>query len=112
MSEPSVNAKARLLGEVGTGDKPTFPLPGKFPAQSAAPPVSIMPPPPAAPVRAEPIFLFDSAEGADLLNAGQIVQPLAHLCVTPQVQTPFMAGILGPSRAGKTFALRRPHQLD
>ena len=47
------------------------------------------------------------AEGADLLNAGQIVQPLAHLCVTPQVQTPFLAGILGPSGAGKTFALRR-----
>jgi len=107
LSEPSVNAKARLLGEVGTGDKPTFPSPGKFSAQSAAPPVSIAPPPPAAAVRADPIFLGDSAEGADLLNAGQIVQPLAHLCVTPQVQTPFLAGILGPSGAGKTFALRR-----
>jgi hypothetical protein len=107
LSEPSVNSKLRLLGEVGTGDKPTFPSPGKFPAQSAAPPVSIAPAPPAAPVRAEPIFLGDSAEGADLLNAGQIVQPLAHLCVTPQVQTPFLAGILGPSGAGKTFALRR-----
>ncbi|HEY1886989.1 MAG TPA: P-loop NTPase fold protein, partial [Roseiarcus sp.] len=107
MSEPSVNAKVRLLGEVGTGEKPTFPSPGKFPAQSAAPPVSIAPSPPAALVRAEPIFLGDSAEGADLLNASQIVQPLAHLCVTPQVQTPFLAGILGPSGAGKTFALRR-----
>ena len=107
MSEPSVNAKVRLLGEVGTSEKPTFPSPGKFPAQSAAPPVSIAPPPPAAPVRAEPIFLGDSAEGADLLNADQIVQPLAHLCVTPQAQTPFLAGILGPSGAGKTFALRR-----
>jgi hypothetical protein len=102
-----VNAKVRLLGEVGTGEKPTFPSPGKFPAQSAAPPVSIAPSPPAALVRAEPIFLGDSAEGADLLNASQIVQPLAHLCVTPQVQTPFLAGILGPSGAGKTFALRR-----
>ena len=107
MSEPSVNAKVRLLGEVGTSDKPTFPSPGKIPAQSAAPPVSITPPPPATLARAEPIFLGDSAEGADLLNAGQIVQPLAHLCVTPQVQTPFLAGILGPSGAGKTFALRR-----
>jgi KAP family P-loop domain len=107
LSEPSVNAKARLLGEVGTGDKPTFPSPGKFPAKSAAPPVSIASPPLAAPVPAEPIFLGDSAEGPDLLNVGQIVQPLAHLCVTPQVQTPFLAGILGPSGAGKTFALRR-----
>jgi outer membrane murein-binding lipoprotein Lpp len=79
---------------------------GKTPAQSAAPPVSIAPPPP-APSRAQPIFLGDSADGADLLNAGQIVQPLAHLCVTPQVQTPFLAAILGSSGAGKTFALRR-----
>jgi hypothetical protein len=102
-----VNAKVRLLGEVGTSEKPAFPMPAKAPAQSAAPPVSITPPPPAASVRAEPIFLGDSADGADLLNAGQIVQPLAHLCVTPQVQTPFLAAILGPSGAGKTFALRR-----
>ena len=111
MSEPSVNSKVRLLGDVGTSDKPAFPMPAKGPAQSAAPPVSIAPPPPAAPVRAEPIFLGDSADGADLLNAGQIVQPLAHLCVTPQVQTPFLAAILGPSGAGKTFALRRLAQM-
>jgi hypothetical protein len=107
VSEPSVNAKGRLLREAGTSDKPAFPTPAKAPTQSTAPPVSIAPPPPAAPVRVEPIFLGDSADGADLLNAGQIVQPLAHLCVTPQVQTPFLAAILGPSGAGKTFALRR-----
>jgi hypothetical protein len=107
LSEPSVNSKVRLLGDVGTSDKPVLPTSARASAQSVAPPVSIAPPPPAAPVRAEPIFLGDSAEGADLLNAGQIVQPLAHLCVTPQVQTPFLAGILGPSGAGKTFALRR-----
>jgi hypothetical protein len=107
LSEPSVNSKVRLLGDVGASEKPVLPTLGKGPAQSAAPPVSITPPPPAAAVRAEPIFLGDSAEGADLLNAGQIVQPLAHLCVTSQVQTPFLAGILGPSGAGKTFALRR-----
>ena len=107
MSEPSVNSKVRLLGDVGTSDKAPLSLAPRIPAQSAAPPVSIAPPPPAAPVRAEPIFLGDSADGADLLNAGQIVQPLAHLCVTPQVQTPFLAAILGPSGAGKTFALRR-----
>src|ERR1700679_1319024 len=82
-------------------------MPAKAPPHSAAPPVSFAPPPPAAPGRAEPIFLGDSADGADLLNASQIVQPLAQLCVIPQVQTPFLAAILGPSGAGKTFALRR-----
>ena len=107
MSEPSVNSKVRLLGEVGTTEKPSLSLTPRTPAQSAAPPVSITPPPSPAPVPAEPIFLGDSADGADLLNAGQIVQPLAQLCVTPQVQTPFLAAILGPSGAGKTFALRR-----
>jgi hypothetical protein len=107
LSEPSVNAKGRLLRQIGTLDKPAFPIPAEAPTQSVAPPVSIAPPTPAAPVRVEPIFLGDSADGADLLNAGQIVQPLAHLCVTPQVQTPFLAAILGPSGAGKTFALRR-----
>ena len=107
MSEPSVNSKVRLLGEVATSDKPSLSLTPRAPAQSSAPPVSITPPRSPAPVPAEPIFLGDSADGADLLNAGQIVQPLAQLCVTPQVQTPFLAAILGPSGAGKTFALRR-----
>ena len=111
MSEPSVNSKVRLLGDVGTSDKASLSLTPRAPAQSAAPPVSIAPPPPPAPSRAEPIFLGDSADGADLLNAAQIVQPLAHLCVTPQVQTPFLAAILGPSGAGKTFALRRLAQM-
>ena len=111
MSEPSVNPKVRLLGEVGTSDKAPLSLAPRAAAQSAAPPVSIAPPPPAATSRAEPIFRGDSADGPDLLNAGQIVQPLAHLCVTPQVQTPFLAAILGPSGAGKTFALRRLTQM-
>jgi hypothetical protein len=111
LSEPSVNSKVRLLGDVGTSDKAPLSLTPRAPAQSAAPPVSIAPPPPAAPSRAEPIFLGDSADGVDLLNAGQIVQPLAHLCVIPQVQTPFLAAILGPSGAGKTFALRRLTQM-
>ena len=107
MSEPSVNSKVRLLGEVGTSDKPPLSMPARALAQSVVPPVSITPPSSPAPVRADPIFLGDSADGADLLNAGQIVQPLAQLCVTPQVQTPFLAAVLGPSGAGKTFALRR-----
>ena len=111
MSEPSVNSKVRLLGDVGTSDKAPLSLAPRGPAQSAAPPVSITPPPPSTPSRADPIFLGNSADGADLLNAGQIVQPLAHLCVTSQVQTPFLAAILGPSGAGKTFALRRLTQM-
>ncbi|HSU99174.1 MAG TPA: hypothetical protein VLI91_03630, partial [Roseiarcus sp.] len=102
-----MNSKVRLLGGVGTSDKPAFPTTDRAPAQSAAPPVSIAAPPSGAPLRIEPVFLGDSADGADLLNAGPIIQPLAHLCVTPQVQTPFLAAILGPSGAGKTFALRR-----
>jgi hypothetical protein len=107
LSEPSVNSKFRLVGEAGASDKSSFSMATRTAGQSAAPPVSITPPTSPAPVRAEPIFLGDSADGADLLNAGQIVQPLAQLCVTPQVQTPFLAAILGPSGAGKTFALRR-----
>jgi hypothetical protein len=107
LSEPSVNSKVRLLGEVAASDKPSVPLPTRTSGQSAAPPVSITPPAPPAPAEIEPIFLGDSADGADVLNAGEIVQPLAQLCVTRQVQTPFLAAILGPSGAGKTFALRR-----
>ena len=106
-----MNSKVRLLGDVGTSDKAPLSLAPRAPAQSAAPPVSITPPPPSTSSRADPIFLGDLADGADLLNAGQIVQPLAHLCVTSQVQTPFLAAILGPSGAGKTFALRRLTQM-
>jgi hypothetical protein len=107
LSEPSANSKVRLLGEVGTSEKPSFSLTARASGQSGAPPVSITSAPPPSPVQSAPIFLGDSADGADLLNADQIVQPLAQLCVTPQVQTPFLAAILGPFGAGKTFALRR-----
>jgi hypothetical protein len=108
LSEPSVNSKVRLLGGIGTGDKSSFPLPARgAPASApAAPAVSITPPPP-APAPTEPIFLGDSADGADVLNTAQLVQPLAQLCVTPQVQTPFLAAVAGGSGAGKTFALKR-----
>ena len=105
MSEPSVNSKIRLLGGIGANDKPSFPLSARAPAQAAAPPVSITPP--VAALQTEPIFLSNSADGADVLNVAQLVQPLAQLCVTPQVQTPFLAAVAGASGAGKTFALRR-----
>ncbi len=42
-----------------------------------------------------------------MLDATAIVQPLAQLCVTEQVQTPFLAAIAGAPGAGKTFALKR-----
>jgi hypothetical protein len=106
LSEPSVNSKIRLLGGIGASDKSSTPLPARAAAaQSAAPAVSIGPPP--ASVQAEPLFLGDLADGPDVLNVAQLVAPLAHLCVTPQVQTPFLAAIAGPSGAGKSFALRR-----
>ena len=98
MSEPSVNSKVRLLGEVGTTEKPSLSLTPRTPAQSAAPPVSITPPPPPAPVPAEPIFLGDSADGADLLNAGQIVQPLAQLCADRSGSDAFSGGDPGAVR--------------
>ncbi len=53
------------------------------------------------------MFLSNSAEGADLLDAAAIVQPLAQLCVTAQVQTPFLAAVAGAPGAGKSFALKR-----
>ena len=111
MSEPGANSKFRLLGGVQAGDKvaPPFAARGPAPAPvSIDPPMS--PPPPPAPPVVEPIFLANSVEGADLLNLGPVVQPLAHLCVTPQVQTPFLAALAGPSGAGKTFALARLKQ--
>ena len=105
MAESSVNSKIRLLGGGAASDKASFPLPVRANAEPPAPAAPAAPPP--APIQAEPIFLCDSADGADLLNAAEIVQPLAQLCATPQVQTPFLAAIAGPTGAGKTFALRR-----
>jgi hypothetical protein len=107
LSEPSVNSTIRLLGGATTSEKPSFPLPARTPPQPPPPAATPARPWPPAPSEAEPIFLSDSADGADLLNAAEIVQPLAQLCVTPQVQTPFLAAIAGPTGAGKTFALRR-----
>ena len=100
MSEISQTARVRLIGD-GAPAKPT-PIATVVPAD---PPVE------AAAPRGEralgPILLSDSAEGADLLDAGRIVLPLAQLCVTGQVQTPFLAAIVGPAGAGKSFALMR-----
>ena len=102
MSEISEAARVRLIGE-GAPAKPA-PLPA---AVSADPPVVEAAPPPRTERPAEPIFLSDAAEGADLLEVGRIVQPLAQLCVSDQVQTPFLAAIVGPVGAGKSFALAR-----
>jgi len=103
-----VNSKLRLLGEVGASDKPSSAsLSPRAAGQSAAPPISITPPAPPTPIQPEPIFLGDTADGADLLNVASLVRPLAQLCVTRQVLTPFLAAVLGSSGAGKTFALGR-----
>jgi hypothetical protein len=101
LSEISEKVKVRLLG----GDRsepPAVPRAHK-PAQDVAGSASLAP----APRWTPPVFLSDSAEGADLLEATAIVQPLAQLCVTEQVQTPFLAAIAGAPGAGKTFALKR-----
>ena len=106
LSEPSVNSTVRLLGGGAAGEKPPAPPPPRSPAPAIVPTA----PPSLAPTPAEPIFLADTADGADLLDTAQFVLPLAQLCVTPQVQTPFLAAIAGPAGAGKTFALRRLSQ--
>jgi len=102
LSEISEKVKVRLLG----GDAPVragSPTPGRL-AQSDA---TSSPPAAAAPKSASPVFLSDSAEGADVLDVAAIVQPLAQLCVSEQVQTPFLAAIAGDPGAGKSFALKR-----
>ncbi len=101
MSEISEKAKVRLLGE-DAAERLASPPPSKA-AQGGA----VYPSTTAAPSSAAPIFLSDSAEGADVLDVAAIVQPLAQLCVTERVQTPFLAAIAGPPGAGKTFALKR-----
>jgi hypothetical protein len=100
LSEISEKAKIRLLG----GDAAErLPSPPPTPTLAGAP----SPPPGTAPNAAAPVFLSDSAEGADVLDVGAVVQPLAQLCVSGQVQTPFLAAIAGAPGAGKTFALNR-----
>jgi hypothetical protein len=67
--------------------------------------------PPAAPdptlVARDPVLFADSTDGADLHDAGEAIRPLAELCLVAEAQTPFLAGIVGPSGSGASFALRR-----
>jgi hypothetical protein len=106
LSEISEKARVRLLGG-GAGEKPTVGLPPKPSSETAQLPDPAPPSPVSLSTAAGPIFLSDSADGADVLEAAHIVQPLAQLCVAAQVQTPFLAAVAGPGGAGKTFALRR-----
>lgn len=101
MSEISEKVKVRLLG--GDAEPLTDALLSHKPTQAGADST----PPAIALKSAAPVFLSDSADGADVLDAAAIVQPLAQLCVTGQVQTPFLAAIAGASGAGKSFALKR-----
>jgi outer membrane murein-binding lipoprotein Lpp len=105
LSEISDKARVRLLGG-GLGEKPAAALP-QTSSLETAPRSDAAPSAPATSPAGGPIFLSDSADGADLLEAGQVVQPLAQLCVTAQVQTPILAALAGPGGAGKTFALKR-----
>lgn len=107
LSEISEKARVRLLGG-GLGEKPATVL-SSSPSREAAAAASEQPSPtpPATPPSGAPIFLSDSADGADVLDAGRVVRPIAQLCVTPQVQTPFLSAIAGPGGAGKSFALKR-----
>jgi hypothetical protein len=100
VSEISQTARVRLLGE----DAPASPSPVAASAPAELPDEAASP---RAERSAEPIFLSDAAESADVLEAARIVQPLAQLCVASQVQTPFLAAIAGPGGSGKTFALKR-----
>ena len=55
----------------------------------------------------DPVLYADDNECADLRNTAEAIRPLAELCVIGEAQTPFLAGIVGPSGSGKSFALRR-----
>jgi hypothetical protein len=86
---------------------PARPLGGPLAPPSAPPPV---PPPVQAvpPIAArEPLLLADEPDAGDLLGAAEAVRPLAELCLSPEAQTPFLVGIVGPAGSGKSFALRR-----
>lgn len=108
MSEISEKAKVRLLGG-DAADKPS--APPTLGAPPVAQPRARAEPQSLPPNAANAVFLSDAAEGADLLEAAEIVQPLAQLCVNAQVQTPFLAAIAGPPGAGKSFALKRLAQM-
>jgi hypothetical protein len=64
---------------------------------------------PGAPLRPphDPVLHADSSDCADLQNTTEAIRPLAELCVVGEAQTPFLAGIVGPSGSGKSFALHR-----
>jgi hypothetical protein len=100
VSEISQTARVRLLGDGGTAKPSPLPASGR-----ADPPAEGAPSRANGPVA--PVFLSDASEGADVLEAARIIQPLAELCVASGVQTPFLAAIAGPGGAGKTFALKR-----
>ncbi len=64
---------------------------------------------PGAPQRPvhDPVLHADASDCADLQNTTEAIRPLAELCVVGEAQTPFLAGIVGPSGSGKSFALHR-----
>ncbi len=71
-----------------------------------APPPSLAPTSPQGAPR-QVIFYADADDRADLQNIGEAIEPLAELCLVAEAQTPFLAGIVGPTGSGKSFALHR-----
>ena len=105
MTETSAKARNRLLGGIAA-EKPPASVASQAPTADGPATAESHRGAPAVP-SAGPVFLSDVVEGADLLDAAATVQPLAQLCVTPPVQTPFLAAIAGPAGSGKSFALNR-----
>jgi len=88
-------------GRVGD-EPPTAP----DPAPLAPPPPGLAPSAPQGALR-HAIFYAEAGDRADLQNIGEAIEPLAELCLVDEAQTPFLAGIVGRTGSGKSFALRR-----
>ena len=64
------------------------------------------PAPAISPVR-DALLIADTPDSADLTGVGRALEPILELCLSPQAQTPFVVGVVGPAGSGKSFALRR-----
>jgi hypothetical protein len=110
LSEPSLNPPVRLLGGGGlTPEKGMFPFASRLQPQASAAPNPF--PQPAEAGDPAPVFLADASQGADLLDVDGALAPLARLCLTARVETPFLIGLVGPAGGGKSFALNRLRQM-
>jgi hypothetical protein len=87
--------------------------PGRVVDEATTTPDQTPPAPPAVAPRAprrpthDSVFYADASDSADLRSTTEAIEPLAELYVVGEAQTPFLAGIVGPSGSGKSFALHR-----